>query len=313
MAETQAVVVQESGAPTELSVRDVVAQVAKIQDVMKQVMKDGEHFGKIPGCGDKPALLKPGAEKLAFMFRLAPRFFGDDQPRDLGNGHREYIIKCELYHINTGQFIGSGVGSCSTLESKYRYRTGPKEYTGQPVPKEYWNLRTSDPSKAKELIGGPGYSVGKNDAGAWEICIQGEKAENPDPADEYNTVLKMCKKRAFIDAVLSSTAASDFFTQDIDEKADGTGNGSKPTATPAPAVPKRASESAPPQEQAQSASNGAKISEAQAKRLYAIARQAGCTDDQLRQVIAGYGYQHSRDILKSHYEEICAKFDQPPQ
>ena len=33
---------------------------------MGAAMKDGEHFGKIPGCGDKPTLLKPGAEKALF-------------------------------------------------------------------------------------------------------------------------------------------------------------------------------------------------------------------------------------------------------
>jgi hypothetical protein len=41
--------------------------------------------------------------------------------------------------------------------------------------------------------------------------------ENEDIADVFNTVLKMGKKRAFVDAVLSATAASDIFTQDIEE------------------------------------------------------------------------------------------------
>jgi len=97
----------DSGGLQEYSVGDVVAQVGKIQQIMHQVMRDGEHYGVIPGCGKKPSLLKPGAEKLGFTFRLMPRFSGDQEPRDLGNGHREYVIRCELYHVSSGQFCGS--------------------------------------------------------------------------------------------------------------------------------------------------------------------------------------------------------------
>ena len=43
------------------------------------------------------------------------------------------------------------------------------------------------------------------------------RAENPDLADTYNTILKMSKKRAHIDAVLTATAASDIFAQDLDD------------------------------------------------------------------------------------------------
>jgi hypothetical protein len=39
--------------------------------------------------------------------------------------------------------------------------------------------------------------------------------ENPDIADVYNTVLKIAKKRAHIDATLTCTGASDMFTQDL--------------------------------------------------------------------------------------------------
>ncbi len=43
------------------------------------------------------------------------------------------------------------------------------------------------------------------------------KLENDNPADDYNTVLKMAKKRALVDAVLTATAASDIFTQDLED------------------------------------------------------------------------------------------------
>ncbi len=50
------------------------AQVNHLQYVMSKIMRDGEHYGKIPGCGDKPTLLKPGAEKICMTFRLSPSY-----------------------------------------------------------------------------------------------------------------------------------------------------------------------------------------------------------------------------------------------
>jgi hypothetical protein len=43
----------------------------------------------------------------------------------------------------------------------------------------------------------------------------GNKIENEDIADVYNTVLKMAKKRAHVDATLTVTGAGDLFTQDL--------------------------------------------------------------------------------------------------
>jgi hypothetical protein len=45
----------------------------------------------------------------------------------------------------------------------------------------------------------------------------GRTVENADIADVYNTVLKMAKKRAHIDATLTATGAADMFTQDLIE------------------------------------------------------------------------------------------------
>lgn len=202
------------------SVQEILGQVALIQNVMAAVMKENEHYGRIPGCGDKPALLKPGAEKLGFTFRLAPEF--QEVVSDIGNGHREYRIKCSLFTIAGHSFVGQGLGSASTMEGKWRFRTGPKKPTGKPVPREYWEMRASEPAKAQAMIGGKGFGVSKGESGGWEICEQGEKVEHDNPADYYNTVLKMAKKRAHVDAILTATAASDIFVQDVEEMvADG--------------------------------------------------------------------------------------------
>jgi hypothetical protein len=198
-----------------MSSEGVLKQVSIIQDVMRGVMHQDEHYGTIPGT-KKPSLFKPGAEKLSLVFRLRPEY--EIRRTELFGGHREYEVVCTLYHIPTGQSVGQGVGSATTMEGKYRYRGGEKEGTGQPIPTEYWNLKNAGRmNEAQALIGGPGFGVGKIDGKKWEICEIGEKQEHDNPADYYNTILKMAKKRAHVDAILTATAASDIFTQDVED------------------------------------------------------------------------------------------------
>jgi hypothetical protein len=223
--------------PEAWSAREVMSQVNAIQELMKAGMSQDEHYGIIPGTNSKkPTLLKPGAEKLCLMFRLAPKFDVDTQ--ELGNGHKNITVKCTLIHINTGKFWGEGVGSCSTMESKYRYRSGVGASTGVKVKKEYWDLRRTDPKKAQEMIGA-GYTTKKSpDDGMWYIHEKLDKQENPDIADVYNTVLKIAKKRALVDATLTATAASDCFTQDVFDADEGVTYGQKETDLATKPTPK---------------------------------------------------------------------------
>lgn len=196
-----------------LSAQQVRGQVNLIQEVMRDVMKVNEHYGKIPGCGDKPTLLQPGAQKLIMTFRLV----ADPEMTiiDMGGGHREVRCKVRLYN-QSGTFLGAGVGTCSTMEGKYRYRSGPVEFTDKPVPKEYWDLRAKDPKKAQSLLG-EGMQAKKNESGMWVCARKGQQVEHDNPADYYNTVEKMSYKRALVSATLTVTAASDIFTQDIED------------------------------------------------------------------------------------------------
>lgn len=190
------------------AIDELVNKIALVQEVMKTVMHEGEHFGVIPGCGTKPALLKAGAEKLGMTFRFRPSF--EINERDLGRAHREYSIVCTL---SDGT---QGVGSCSTMESKYRYRQGERKcpecgkatiITGK---KEYGGGFLCFQKK-----GGCGAKFADNDERILEqqVC----KVEHDNPADFYNTCLKMGKKRAHVDAIITATACSDIFTQDVEE------------------------------------------------------------------------------------------------
>ncbi len=47
-----------------------------------------------------------------------------------------------------------------------------------------------------------------------------------------------------------------------------------------------------------------KVTEAQLKRLYAIAHESGLTNEEAEAVINGFGYQSSKDIPMSEYDEV---------
>jgi hypothetical protein len=103
-----------------MNIGAVLGHVNLVQQIMKNVMQENEHYGIIPGT-KKPTLYKSGAEKLNMTFRLTPKY--DVHVNELRNGHRDYEVVCNLYSMGSDIFLGSGIGECTTMESKYRYRT----------------------------------------------------------------------------------------------------------------------------------------------------------------------------------------------
>lgn len=192
-----------------MGLNELKARANMVTEIKRKIMKKDTHFGVIPGCGDKPTLLKNGAELLCMAFKLAPD--SKVEIADLGNGHREYTVTTTLVSITTGTPIATGLGSCSTMESKYRYRNvADFEITGQPIPK--------DAKEKKQEYRKKGFAMKKVD-GQWEWVRfkDAQKHENPDIADMYNTVLKMASKRSLIDATLKATGGSCEFTQDLED------------------------------------------------------------------------------------------------
>ena len=219
-----------------ITIDALVERMDLVKQATARVMVEGQHYGQIPGTsGDKKSLLKGGAETLSLLFRLRPRFTVSITDIDTTiPGHREYSITCDLYAAD-GTHEGQGVGSCSTMESKYRWRTGKRL-----CPK----CGAEAIIKGKEEYGGGWLCWKKNDGcGAkftdTDIAITGqscEREENEDPADLWNTCLKIGKKRAMVDAVLTATAASDQFTQDVEDM---------PSMAKAPPAPAPAQQRAP--------------------------------------------------------------------
>ena len=214
----------------ELSLGEVAHRRRMVANLMSDLMKENHHYGRIPGT-DKNTLLQPGAQLIDTMFRFSPKFDVDRQDissaeSSIPPGHREYTVTCNLYHIDSGVFVAQGVGSCTTLESKYRYKTAKKkcpECGAETLMKSKYD---EDKWYCNPKKGGCGAKINFNDP-RMENQHHG-KIENPDIADTYNTVLKMAKKRAYVDATITAAAASDMFTQDMEDFMDSSTHHSEP-------------------------------------------------------------------------------------
>ena len=195
----------------------VVARVRLIQEVMAKVMKKDTHYGVIPGCA-KPSLWKPGAEQLLVTFRIAPSV---PKVEDLSTPDSvRYRVTRD--GVSNGSLVASGVGECSSDEEKYKWR--------KPVCQGEYDATAEDRRRMKWTKDGSSYPQVRTN-----------------PADVANTILKMADKRAFVAMTLLATAASDIFTQDLEdlpaEIAEAVG-GEGPTQAP----PKGPSEKTAPTE-----------------------------------------------------------------
>lgn len=282
----------------------VRAQIQMIQVAMREHMKEGTHYGKVPGCGDKQVLLKPGAELIGVLFGLRQEI-AEETVTDSAGGHREYAIKVRMVSRISGATVGEGVGVATTRERKYRFRS---ESTGALVPAEYW--RSRDPA----LLGGSEFTARKV-VRDWFIFRQ---VEHDAPEDYYNTVRKMAFKRAAVHASINATACSDIFDQDLEERyeQDGAPSDSPPepplerprSAQQAPAAP-APNDQPPPAEQHAGTPRPRGdecISEAQRKRMFALLKQSGKPEAELRAYLAReFSIEHSDELRRKDYNEVC--------
>ena len=219
-------IVVSTGAEMFMPVMDVKQAVARrgaLVGFVQGIMIKGADYGAVPGT-DKPTLLKPGAEKLTTFFGLAPVFVSERIVEEFGDDGREplffYRYRCELYRMGT--LVGSGIGSCNSRESKYRYRNGQRvcpECQKAAIARSKYPPRNQPNAEPGWYCNGKGGGCGAQfDATDRRITDQiVGKVPNPDIADLVNTIDKMAQKRALIAAVLIAVNASEFFTQDVED------------------------------------------------------------------------------------------------
>jgi hypothetical protein len=175
--------------------KDILTERGIILSVMKTCMKQGQDYGVIPGCL-LPSLYKSGAEKLLSTFRIS---IENPIVVDLSTeDERRYRVTIRAYSCS-GLFLGSAVGECSSNEDKYKWKKAICDEEFDDTPE---NMRRT---KWKVYKGGSKYQI---------------KQIRTNISDVANTVLSMACKRPIVSVTRMVTAASDLFTQDIENLQD---------------------------------------------------------------------------------------------
>ena len=176
---------------------ELKTKLALVQQFMKEVMVEDQDYGTIPGT-DKPTLLNPGADKINFLYGFARHIASKEENKDFATGQYDATVRVQLIHKATGTVVGEGEGSCSTYESKYRYR---------------WAFESELPRGIdKASLSSREFESKKNGKKYFKYRV-----ENPDLFDVWNTVLKMAVKRAYVAATLTATGLSGIFNQNEEE------------------------------------------------------------------------------------------------
>lgn len=115
----------------------------RANELTVKLLKQGTDFAVIPGT-QKPTLLKPGAEKILWAYNCFPEYqilaqevdhdrevtYYDRSGRQLTSyGLYRFVVLCRIIHRPSGKCVGTGIGSASTLESRYISRPRDLENT----------------------------------------------------------------------------------------------------------------------------------------------------------------------------------------
>lgn len=162
-------------------------------------------------------------------------------------------------------------------------------------------------SIATGQVVGRGEALCTNDEERWSArpqyeWIDGNKTKVGMVNVPRQQLMSMAQTRATskaLSSVFRWVAKLGGFSGTAAEEMDDSGNGRQPRN--APQQPRKAEGNGSP----------ALISEAQAKRLFAIAKNKGLSDDQVRDILRRHGFEHSKDITRAKYELIIAELEAP--
>lgn len=192
-------------------------RLEELQQFVKYYLTEGEDYGVIPGT-PKPTLFKSGADKLCDIYGLADKYRVLSSTEDFDRTPElfDYTLECTLVRRGTDVIIGTGLGSCNSYEGRYRFRDAQRV-----CPK----CGKATIIKGKEEFGG-GWLCWKKKDGCGATFRDGDaviedqtagKVVNEDLPTSKNSILKIAKKRAKVDAVISATRSSGLFTQDLED------------------------------------------------------------------------------------------------
>ena len=269
--------------PNQGHIARTLQQIADFRKLVRTSLRKEHDYGVIPGT-TKPTLLKPGAEKIVRLLGLSDHYEVLERVADWENDLHQYVMRAELRSVATGAVIAQGVGECNSRESKYRYRW-------------VWDREL----KANGYPGPEGLRERTTRTGVQY------RITNAETADVVNTILKMAKKRALVDVVLSVASLSDLFDDEPDAPAPNvdTSTGEidpperpKPAPQSRPASRPAAPASAPPSAAAHPHAL-TQVTETM-KRFWDGVHEEGLTHVHVEQLIGGPVNTHLSEYMAEH-------------
>lgn len=200
--QSTALTTTDSTARMLVSPAEMRLRLQEFQAAIKAVLVENVDYGKIPGCGDKPALFKSGAEKFAEVYGYAPVYEVMKSRERFGESPLFfYRIKCRLQRKSDNVHIAECIGSANSLEGKWGFRWVYERDVPAHLDTTRLKMRTFKSKKPRTPD---------------EMVVQ-YQVPNEQIFDQANTILKMAQKRAFVGAVLIATRASGVFAADLDD------------------------------------------------------------------------------------------------
>lgn len=122
--------------------KDVLVAQEETRALIKEALKPDRDYGLIKGT-QRETLFKAGAERiiLAFgcfaQFRVVEKEIDHDRVNAYAKKGKEetslglyrYVVECQIVNRANGEIVGSFIGSCSSMESKYISRPRDSENT----------------------------------------------------------------------------------------------------------------------------------------------------------------------------------------
>ena len=199
-------------APNSLKVLRLVEPPGVLMEAHKELvayitaaLEKDRDYGVIPGTGDKPVLLKPGAERLNLAHGVVAEFFVEEENIDPERKlfYTKWTTLPKPDKATETEMKAAGTGRNRKFSNEWVWQQAVKMPT-----LGFYRYRMGCILTHRETGAIVGTGVGSCSS------IEGRFASRPN--DIENTILKIAKKRCYVDATLTAYALSDRFTQDLD-------------------------------------------------------------------------------------------------
>lgn len=174
-------------------VETTVRSLSLLRKLVHEVLQEGRDYGSVPGVPE--FLWDPGASTIIASFNCHA---GHRKILSLvDDGKRlSVLLEVPIIHNISQLEVGSGIGAATVAETKYKYRweRNPQD----------WGYNEDDIAKLETRE--------RYDHTEYKIL-------NPEPTDLLNTIVKMCSKRAEVDAAEGLPGAASALRELLDPRA----------------------------------------------------------------------------------------------